>query len=152
MWLEIFFSHKSNSKITNVHLFICLYVCPSVHLSVRLSVCPSVYLSVRLYLRHCRLIIMSFKYYYAIFWGTYPLTYICIFSSSFMFVELLKYPYLSTGGRGVSKRYFMDITVGMGSKTCQNMISILKNSLILNFKQTFGMDFWKCRSDLGCRM
>ena len=31
-------------------------------------------------------------------------------------------------GRGVSKRYLKDFTCGMGSKTCQSMISILKYS------------------------
>ena len=41
---------------------------------------------------------------------------------------VLQYHYPLRWGRGVSKRYLMDITCGMGSKTCQNMISILKYS------------------------
>ena len=41
---------------------------------------------------------------------------------------VLKYHYPLWWGRGVSKRYLNDITCGMGSKTCQNMISILKYS------------------------
>ena len=56
-----------------------------------------------------------------------PLTYICIYKCSFTFV-VLKYHYSLRWGRGFSKRYLKDITCGMGFKTCQNMISILKYS------------------------
>ena len=42
---------------------------------------------------------------------------------------VLKYHYALTWDMGVYKRYLMDITHGMGSKTCLNMISILMNNL-----------------------
>ena len=49
----------------------------------------------------------------------------------YIYGTVLKYHYPLWWGRGVSKRYLMDITCGMGSKICQNMISILKYSPLL---------------------
>ena len=59
---------------------------------------------------------------------SFPLIYVCIYKCSFMFVQLFLYIIIHLEGYGVSKRYLMDVTCGMGSKTCQNRISILMNS------------------------
>ena len=78
---------------------------------------------------HEMLQIMSFMYNLPDFekQTSLPLTYMCIYKC--LFVELYLNIIIHWWGRGggVSKRYLMDITYGMGSKTYQNMIPILKN-------------------------
>ena len=83
--------------------------------------------------------ILSFMNYHARFWGTYlsPPTYICIFRLPFVCWTVLKYHYPLTWGWGVSKRYCMDIAHSMGSKTFQNMISILMNCPLVDETLTY---------------
>ena len=73
---------------------------------------------------------------------------VCIYKCSLTFVDLFLNIIIHWWGRGVSKRYLIDITCGMGSKTCQNMISILKYNPLVEVKLTD----WNTRDFLSCNL